>query len=63
MIGLKRMDSLVVGGYIGAERAEETADAVPAAWQRVLDRRRFERLAAPAPHLHPDGLGPVLARC
>ena len=71
MTNLERVDSLVTGGYIGARRAEETAAAVPAARERVLDRlriasdegnwRRFERLAALALHLHPEGLGPLLA--
>ncbi|MFD4604885.1 hypothetical protein ACFWPQ_43585 [Streptomyces sp. NPDC058464] len=68
---LERVDALVTGGYIDAERAEETAAAVPAARQRVLDWlritstegdwRRFERLAGLALHLHPEGLGPILA--
>ncbi|WP_145969027.1 HEAT repeat domain-containing protein [Streptomyces hyaluromycini] len=68
---LERVDSLVTGGYVGAERAEESAVAVPAARQRVLDWlritsaegdwRRFERLAVLALHVHPEGLGPILA--
>ncbi|MFG2961232.1 hypothetical protein ACGF5O_46880 [Streptomyces sp. NPDC048291] len=68
---LEQVDSLVTGGYVGARRAEEIAVAVPAARQRVLDWlriasaegnwRRFERLAALALHLHPEGLGPILA--
>ncbi|MEU2338728.1 hypothetical protein ABZ608_35045 [Streptomyces sp. NPDC013172] len=68
---LERVDSLVTGGYIGAQRAEDAAAAVPAARQRVLDWlritsaegdwRRFERLASLALHLHPEGLGPILA--
>ncbi|MER7186800.1 hypothetical protein ABT404_46330, partial [Streptomyces hyaluromycini] len=71
MINLDRVDSRVTGGYIGAQRAEETAAVVPAARLRVLDWlritsaegdwRRFERLAALALHLHPEGLGPILA--
>ncbi|WP_046734623.1 HEAT repeat domain-containing protein [Streptomyces humi] len=71
MTDLERADSLVTGGYISTRRAEETAAAVPAARQRVLDWlritsaegdwRRFERLAALALHLHPEGLGPILA--
>lgn len=68
---LEQADFLVTGGYVGAERAEETAAAVPVARQRVLDWlritsaegdwRRFERLTALALHLHPEGLGPILA--
>lgn len=71
MTELERVDALVTGGYIDARRAEETSAAVPAARQRVLDWlriastegdwRRFERLASLALHLHPEGLGPVLA--
>ncbi|WP_369223072.1 HEAT repeat domain-containing protein [Streptomyces sp. R39] len=71
MIDLERVDSLVTGGYVGAERAEEAVAAVPAARQRVLgwlritsaegDWRRFERLTALALHIHPEGLGPILA--
>ncbi|MEV7978365.1 HEAT repeat domain-containing protein [Streptomyces sp. NPDC086519] len=71
MIDLERVDSLVAGGYIGAERAEDAAAAVPAARQHVLDWlritsaegdwRRFERFAALALHIHPEGLGPILA--
>ncbi|MGW5657481.1 hypothetical protein ACWDFR_29000 [Streptomyces sp. 900105755] len=68
---LERVDSLLAGGYVSAQRAEETAAAVPAARQRILDWlritsaesdwRRFERLAGLALHLHPEGLGPILA--
>ncbi|MGY4928274.1 hypothetical protein [Streptomyces sp. 900105755] len=45
MINLEQVDSLVTGGCIDARRAEETAAAVPAARQRGLDWRRFERPA------------------
>ncbi|MEU9456354.1 HEAT repeat domain-containing protein [Streptomyces sp. NPDC048277] len=68
---LERVDSLVIGGYISAERAEEAAAAVPVARERILgwlritsaegDWRRFERLAGLALHLHREGLGPILA--
>ncbi|MEU8795696.1 hypothetical protein [Streptomyces sp. NPDC048643] len=67
-----RVDSLVVGrGYIGRQRAGEVAAAVPEARARILDWlrasagtgdwRRFERLACVALHLHPEGLGSILA--
>ncbi|MFI6487664.1 hypothetical protein [Streptomyces sp. NPDC050564] len=66
------MDVLVAGrGYVGRERAEEVAAAVPESRIRILDWlrlafdsgdwRRFERLAAVAVHLHPEGLAPILA--
>lgn len=67
-----RVDSLIVGrGYIGRQRAGEVAAAVPEARARILvwlrasadtgDWRRFERLACVALHLHPEGLGSILA--
>ncbi|MEU2426077.1 hypothetical protein ABZ619_34575 [Streptomyces sp. NPDC007851] len=37
MTNLELVDSLATGGYIGAQRAEETAAAVPAVRERVLD--------------------------
>ncbi|WP_371669794.1 hypothetical protein OG985_20420 [Streptomyces sp. NBC_00289] len=68
---LERVDSLLAdGGYVGRERAAEVAAAVPEARARILDWvrsaadsgdfRRFERLAALAVHLHPEGLAPIL---
>lgn len=69
---MERADALLAGrGYVGRQQAEEVVVAVPEArtqildWLRSLadtgDWRRFERLAGVAVHLHPDGLGPVLA--
>lgn len=69
---MDRVDALVLGrGYIGVGRAAELAATITELrthvldWLRVArdaqDWRRFERLAAIAVHLHPEGLGPVLS--
>lgn len=69
---MDRVDALVLGqGYVDEVKAAEVAVEVPESPSRILDWlriardsrdwRRLERLAAVALHLHPDGLGPILA--
>ncbi|MEE1756764.1 hypothetical protein [Streptomyces sp. SP18CS02] len=69
---IHRVDSLLKGGYIGAEKAAAVARAEPLAaspavldWLGVCAARgewtRFGRLAALAAELHPRGLGELLA--
>jgi hypothetical protein len=70
---MERADSLLAGGgYIGREKAEQVADQVPEAPARIIDWlgsaaghgnwRRFERLAAAAVHMCPEGLASILVR-
>ncbi|PWI17217.1 hypothetical protein DI272_25930 [Streptomyces sp. Act143] len=69
---VERVEAILTGGYIGRDKAAEVAAKVPEARDRILgwlgaaadaeDWRRFERLAAAAVHLHPDGLAPILVR-
>lgn len=67
---LDRVDALIGDGCVGKEKADQVAAEVPEARPRILDwlramvgsRRwhRFERFAAVAVHLHPDGLAEIL---
>jgi hypothetical protein len=67
---IERIDALLVGGYIGREKAAAAEAAVPEAGARILgwlrdmaearDWSRFGRFAAIGVHLHPVGLAPIL---
>ncbi|MGW2486754.1 hypothetical protein ACWCV9_05965 [Streptomyces sp. NPDC001606] len=67
---IDRVDALIGNGYIGEEKAARIAVEVPEAGEKILDWlramvstgdwHRFERFAAVALHLHPDGLAEIL---
>ncbi|MFI1362447.1 hypothetical protein [Streptomyces griseochromogenes] len=67
---IDRVDTLIGAGYVGKEKATGVAAEVPEAGTRILGRlrgmadsgdwHRFERFAALAVHLHPDGLAGIL---
>jgi hypothetical protein len=67
---IERIDALLVGGYIGKEKAAAAQAAVPVAESRILswlrdmaearEWARFGRFAAIGIYLHPVGLAPIL---